>query len=96
MINFGSFPFSEEAKQKINLSVQNYWRFARIEVKGGPGYNAEGEEILSIHLTQKELVNNKILTEDELIVRGTEIFGQDQYIVPVGQKIEVTATPYMP
>lgn len=93
MINFGTFPFDGEAKELIEESINNYWRFARIEITGAPGFNKDTEYALLVNVAQKELVNDKILTEKELIERGIDIFFEHN-LVPEGQKIEITGTPY--
>ncbi|SEI39498.1 hypothetical protein SAMN05216327_101202 [Dyadobacter sp. SG02] len=91
MINFGSFPFTDSQKELINESIKNYWRFARVEVKGEPGFDGNGQYALLVDVTQKELVNEKILTADELVDRGTKIFAG---ATPEGQLVRIYANPF--
>lgn len=92
MINFGTLPFSDSAKELIRSSVNNYWRFARIEVSGKPEIDQDQVLSLYVQISQKELVNDKVLTEQELISRGKAIF--DPQIMPEGQRVYITANTF--
>lgn len=92
MINFGTLPFSESAKEQIRSSVNNYWRHARIEVSGKPEFDKDGVLSLFVELSQKELTNDKVLTEKELISRGEAIF--DPQIMPEGQRVYIIGNTF--
>lgn len=65
-----STPFSAEALEKIETSVANYQRFARVAIT----YTVEGHTV-HVHATQTAPApNGRILTHDELAQRVEQVF----------------------
>ncbi len=88
MINLLSIPFSEKSQQLIEDSISNYWRFARIEVLIEPGKQLNE---YNVFISQKELVNDRILSEEELVERGRKIF---EGLIPDGYNLNYIPKSY--
>ncbi len=91
MISLEALPFTEECLNSIEKSSLNYWRMARITVDAAPGLGPNGASIISVIVHQKELVNDRILSSEELIQRGKGIF---EGCVPDGYTVMYNAITY--
>jgi hypothetical protein len=81
MIDLSAIPLPEHSKRLIEESVSSYWRLARIEISLGPD---DAPNAYNVVISQKALVNDRILTDDELISRGRKVFEgliPDNYIL---------------
>lgn len=92
MLDLRRLPFTDSAKDKIRTTVNNYYRLAGIEVTGGSITGQDGTIILNVEVSQRQPMNNKILSESELISRGATIFDG---LLPDGCKVNISAVPYV-
>jgi len=73
-------------KQKIIQSIQNYQRFARVYIS----LLDQSDTRLTVRIEQKELVNEKLLTQKELIERAKNVFSE----LPEGIQLNVRPLTY--
>jgi hypothetical protein len=91
MMSLEAFPFSQDCITRIQDSVVNYWKMARIDVTATSGHNSQGEPTIDVTVHQKELVNERILTSGELIKRAQDIFDG---CVPEGYSVRYNPKTY--
>jgi hypothetical protein len=81
-------PFTDDCRNKIANSISNYWRMARIDVVA-----SIIDQLIEVKVHQKELVNDKILTAEELVARGESIFVG---CIPEGYNVRYIPITYKP
>lgn len=89
MLDLRAFPLTDNAKDKIRTAANNYYRLSGIMITGGPRFDSDGNMFLAVYVTQKQIVNSKILSGDELISRCAGIF--DGHL-PQGSKVQISVT----
>jgi len=87
MIYLGEVPFTKKAIAKIETSILNYRRFARLNFK----FSQMGQYTVGIHVTQTGAPIGKILTGDDIYRRTVGIF---EGLLPAGFDVYVTVTPF--
>ncbi|TKT89511.1 hypothetical protein [Dyadobacter frigoris] len=85
MLNLGQVPFSAENIERIETSVNNYMRFAKIKIDTEPL-----GDTLRVTIAQTEVVNGRILTLAELTDRAIEVF---RPVMPEGYVYVINAQP---
>ena len=93
MLNLSSFPFEDYVKDNIQASINKLWRYSRLELTGGLQGDANGVMFLNVHVTQTEPVDDKTLTEQELIARTRSVL---ETLIPKDYPIHISATPLVP
>jgi hypothetical protein len=82
-------PFTENDIKLIEGSIRNYRRFARVKI----AITDVVEKTIHVIAHQYELVNDKILTSEELIQRGKAVF---EGLLPEGYSIFIKPITYQP
>ncbi|CAG5003072.1 hypothetical protein DYBT9275_03043 [Dyadobacter sp. CECT 9275] len=93
MLNLSASPFDDYVRDNIQASVNKLWRYSRLEVTGGVKSDANGTMFLKVHVTQTEPVDDKTLTETELITRIRTVM---ETLLPKDYPMQITATPLNP
>lgn len=73
MIDTERFPFSDEDLAKIENSIINYKRFAKITIEFWPDLT-DNPDLVTVRISQTDIVNGLVLSEEELTKRGKEVF----------------------
>lgn len=85
MKNLNLIPLTDSQREKITTSFHNYKRFkiemSILEVK---------DKTITLRIEQKDIVNDKLLTQKELIIRAKNAFLD----IPEGWKVNVRALTY--
>jgi hypothetical protein len=90
-LDFGTIPFTDKAKLMIKRSFENYRRFGKIEIEMISRINFDLDEYLEVTITQTALINDKVLTSEELKERAHDIF---IYLLPEGCELVILTNTY--
>lgn len=91
MLDLRAFPFTDSQKDEIRTAVNMYYQVSGIQITGGPRLDGEGVMFLGVQISQKQIVNGKVLSEDELISKGAGVFDGR---LPDGYKIQIFVSSF--
>ena len=86
-ISATEIPFTENNIKLIEESIRSYRRFARVKI----AITEVVEKTIYVIVHQYELVNDKVLTSEELIQRGKAIF---EGLLPEGYSVFIKPITY--
>jgi len=87
MLDLRAFPFTDEAKDKIRTKANNHYRISGIVVTGIPKLDNNGALFLDVQVSQQQMINQKLLSTQELVSRCESIF---EGHLPYGYTVQIS------